>query len=176
MRKLFLAVLLLAMTSPLVEAQRTRSQARARRETPSDSATAALLQVDRDFAKTGAAKNIDIFMSFVAEDVRYYSAGVMRTGKLPFREGWAKGFSDPNWSITWAPLYAEASQSADLGYTTGSFEIHDRSADGTPVVRKGSYVTIWRKQPDGTWKVALDIGSFVPPKAAASAQSSGGAR
>ena len=95
----------------------------------------------------------------------------MRTGKLPFREGWAKGFADPNWTITWAPLYAEAAQSADLGYTTGSFEIHEKSPDGTPLVRKGSYVTIWRKQPDGTWKVALDIGSFVPLKPPAAAQS-----
>jgi len=114
----------------------------------------------------GAAKNIDRFLSYIAEDVRFYSAGVMQTGKFPFREGWAKGFADPNWSITWAPLYAEAAQSADLGYTTGSFEIREKSPDGAPLVRKGSYVTLWRKQSDGAWKVALDIGSFVPPKPA----------
>jgi ketosteroid isomerase-like protein len=166
MRNLLVVLALLALTSPLVEAQKTRSQARARRENAADAATAALLQVDRDFAKTGVAKNIEGFMSYIAEDVRFYSAGVMRTGKLAFREVWAKGFADPNWSITWAPLYAEAGKSADIGYSTGSFEIHDKSSDGTPVVRKGSYVTIWRKQADGTWKVALDIGSFVPPKPA----------
>ena len=164
MRNLLVVVLVLAMASALVEAQKSHPQSRARREDPADAATAALLQVDRDFAKTGVAKNLDGFMSYIAEDVRFYSAGVMRTGRLPFREGWAKGFADPNWSISWAPLYAEATHSADLGYTTGSFEIHEKSPDGTPLVRKGSYVTIWRKQPDGTWKVALDIGSFVPPK------------
>jgi len=171
MRNLLAVSLLLALMSPLVQAQTTRSRTRAHRDNPADAATAALLQVDRDFAQTGVAKNIESFMSHIAEDIRFYSAGVMRTGKLPFRETWAKGFADPNWSITWAPLYAEAAQSADLGYTTGSFEIHDKSADGTPVVRKGSYVTIWRKQPDGAWKVALDIGSFVPLKPAAAAQS-----
>ena len=158
-----LAVLLLALVSPL-SAQTTRSRTHAHKENPADAATAAVLQVDRDFAQAGFAKNIDRFMSYIAEDVRFYSAGVMLTGKLPFRESWAKGFADPNWNITWAPLYAEAAQSADLGYTTGSFEIHEKSSDGTPLVRKGSYVTIWRKQPDGTWKVALDIGSFIPPK------------
>ena len=167
MRKLLAVVAVFALMSPFVQAQKTKSRTRAHRENPADAATAALLQVDRDFAKTGVAKNMESFMSFIAEDVRFYSAGVMRTGKLPFREGWAKGFADPNWSITWAPLYAEAAQSGDLGYTTGSFEIHDKSADGTPLVRKGSYVTIWRKQPDGGWRVALDIGSFVPPKPAA---------
>jgi ketosteroid isomerase-like protein len=165
MRRSLALVVLVAMASPFTLGQKSRSQTRARRESPAETATAALLQLDRDFAKTGATKNLDGFMSYIAEDVRFYSAGVMRTGKLGFREGWAKGFADPGWSITWAPLYAEAGQSADLGYTTGSFEIHDKSADSTTVVRKGSYVTIWRKQPDGAWKVALDIGSFVPPKA-----------
>ena len=172
MKKLLLAFTLVTLLSTLAIAQKSRSQTRTHREHPADSAMAALLQVDRDFAKTGAAKNIDSFMGFIAEDVRFYSEGVMRTGKLVFREGWAKGFADPNWTITWAPLYAEAAQSADIGYTTGSFEIHDKTSDGTPVVRKGSYVTIWRKQPDGGWKVALDIGSFVPPKPAASATAS----
>jgi ketosteroid isomerase-like protein len=174
MRTLLTVLLLLAVMSPLMEAQKTRPRSRTRSENPAAAARAALLQADRKFANTGIAKNIDNFMSFVAEDVRFYSEGIMRTGKLAFREGWAKGFADPNWTITWAPLYAEAAQSADLGYTTGSFEIHDKSSDGNPVVRKGSYVTIWRKQPDGAWKVALDIGSFVPPKPATPAQSTGG--
>jgi ketosteroid isomerase-like protein len=174
MRKLLSIVALVALVSPLATAQKTRSRTRAGSESSAAAARAALLQADRKFAKTGIAKDIESFMTFVAEDVRFYSEGVMRTGKLAFREGWAKGFADPNWTITWAPLYAEAAQSADLGYTTGSFEIHDKSPDGTPVVRKGSYVTIWRKHSDGSWKVALDIGSFVPPTPAAPAQSTGG--
>ncbi len=80
MRKLLAVVVLLAMASALAEAQKSRPQSRARREDPAATATAALLQVDRDFAKTGVAKNIDAFMSYLAEDVRFYSAGVMRTG------------------------------------------------------------------------------------------------
>ena len=166
MRELVSVLALTALLSPFTAAQATRSKTQVHREHPADAAMAALLQADRDFAKTGAAKNVDGFMSFIAEDVHFYSNGVMRTGKLAFREGWAKGFAEPSWSITWAPLYAEAGSSADLGYTTGSFEIHDKASDGTAVVRKGSYVTIWRKQADGAWKVALDIGSFVAPKPA----------
>jgi ketosteroid isomerase-like protein len=171
LRKFFALLVLLLVVPLFAQGQKTRSRARAYRENPSDTLTASLLQVDRDLAKAGAAKNLDSFMGYVTEDVRFYAAGVMRTGKLAFREGWAKGFADPAWSITWAPLYAEAAQSSELGYTTGSFEIHDKAADGTPVVRKGSYVTIWRKQPDGSWKVALDIGSFVPAKPAATQSS-----
>lgn len=166
LRKFPVLIAVLVSMSLVAGGQKTRSQTRAHRENTTDALTAGLLQVDRDFAKAGAAKNLESFMAYVTEDVRFYAAGVMRTGKLAFREGWAKGFADPAWSITWAPLYAEAAQSSDIGYTTGSFEIHDKSADGTAIVRKGSYVTVWRKQRDGSWKVALDIGSFVPIKPA----------
>jgi len=63
MRKLLVVVVVLAMASTLAEAQKSRPQSRARREDPVDAATAALIQVDRDFAKTGVAKNLDAFMS-----------------------------------------------------------------------------------------------------------------
>jgi len=156
-------MLLLAVAACGANAQKKRTR-KPPPPDPAQVAMSAVLQADRDFARTGAAKDLPASMNFVAEDVRSYSAGVMRTGKLAFRENWAEGFQDPNWSITWAPVYAEASTSGDLGYTTGSFEIHAKSADGAPVVRTGSYVTIWRKQPDGSWKVALDIGNFAPVK------------
>ncbi len=169
MRNLVLVLALVALTSLGLEAQKSRSR-RVPREDSAERARAQLLQADRNFAKAGAAKDLDAFMDFVAEDVRFYSAGIMRTGKPPFRESWSKGFGDASWSITWAPLYAEAAASGDLGYTTGGFEIHDKSAEGSALVRKGSYVTVWRKQSDGSWKVALDMGSFVPPKPAAQIQ------
>jgi ketosteroid isomerase-like protein len=32
--------------------------------------------------------------------------------------------------------------------------VHDRT--GTPVTERGKYVAIWKKQPDGRWKAAVD--------------------
>ncbi len=87
----------------------------------------------------------------------------MSTGKPAFRELWAPLFEDPSTSISWAPVVAKASQSGDMGYTTGMYEIRGTGEDGTPRIRRGSYVTIWTRQADGTWKVALDMGTPVPP-------------
>jgi len=39
------------------------------------------------------------------------------------------------------------------------------SPKGNPVVTSGRYITIWRKQPDGAWKVVLDAGSNEPAEA-----------
>jgi hypothetical protein len=33
----------------------------------------------------------------------------------------------------------------------------------TPLTDKGNYVTVYRKQPDGTWKLVVDIGNTALP-------------
>jgi ketosteroid isomerase-like protein len=65
-------------------------------------------------------------------------------------------------TLTWKPSFASASAAGDLGYTWGRYEYRDRAADGRPVVETGTYVTIWRRQADGTWRVALDGGQPDP--------------
>ena len=56
--------------------------------------------------------------------------------------------------LAWYPVLADASQSGDLGYTTGpwtSFQNNQPQA-------AGEYVTVWRKQPDGNLKFVVDLG------------------
>ncbi len=52
-------------------------------------------------------------------------------------------------------------RSADLGYTTGPAEWRKAKEDEKPF-GYGQFVSIWRKQKDGSWKVVLDVGSEVP--------------
>ena len=166
MRKIAIAILLMLLVSAAADAQRRRARKPAAPRTE-DVARAAILQADRDFAKAGASKDIEAFLRFIAEDGHAFPGGEMSTGKPAFRELWAPLFKDPTVSISWAPVVAKASQSGDMGYTTGMYEIRGTGEDGTPKIRRGSYVTIWTKQPDGSWKVALDMGAPIPPKPAA---------
>jgi ketosteroid isomerase-like protein len=55
--------------------------------------------------------------------------------------------------------------SGDMGYTWGHFDGRSKDAGGNPVVTSGRYMTIWRKQPDGNWKVVLDAGANEPAAA-----------
>ncbi len=69
--------------------------------------------------------------------------------------------------LAWYPVLADASQSGDLGYTTGPWT---SSVNDKPQAA-GEYVTVWRKQPDGKLKFVIDtrierIGT-APAKAAA---------
>lgn len=54
--------------------------------------------------------------------------------------------------IKWWPLYAGISRSGDLGFTTGAARY---GAD----LRFTNYFTVWKKQPDGSWKWLIDMGT-----------------
>jgi hypothetical protein len=58
-------------------------------------------------------------------------------------------------SLEWYPAYSQTAGSADLGYTTGPWTY--RSADGKGEAH-GTFLSVWRKQPDDTWRVVLDCG------------------
>jgi ketosteroid isomerase-like protein len=48
--------------------------------------------------------------------------------------------------------------SGDLGYTTGSYKVTYTDSKTKKVVNgTGSYLTVFRKQPDGSWKAVADF-------------------
>lgn len=59
--------------------------------------------------------------------------------------------------ITWQPLIVEIAGSLDFGYTVGNYQSHNTSATDKPSTF-GSFVTLWKKQADNSWKVAVDMG------------------
>jgi len=121
-------------------------------------AAAQVRAADLGFAAAAKAKDLEKFLSFVDDDVMFFVAGRMMVGKEAERKNWQSIFSDPEIAIVWSPELVEAT--ADMGYTTGPFEI----TRGGKLERKGRYATIWRRKPDGSWKVALDIGVNEPPQ------------
>jgi ketosteroid isomerase-like protein len=59
--------------------------------------------------------------------------------------------------LTWYPSYADVSESGDLGYTWGRYTLTVPMAR-KPLVQMGTYVTIWKREVGGGWKVVLDGG------------------
>ncbi len=72
-------------------------------------------------------------------------------------------WSPKDYQLTWTPTDAVMGPSGDMGYTWGHFEGHSKDANGNPVTTSGRYITIWRKQADGSWKVVLDAGANDAP-------------
>ena len=49
--------------------------------------------------------------------------------------------------------------SGDLAVEHGTYELTVVPKGGKPMPDKGHYVTVWKMQPDGSWKVVRDISS-----------------
>ena len=46
---------------------------------------------------------------------------------------------------------------ADLGYTIGTYHMQLPDGDGSVVEIDGKYLSVWKRQPDGRWKIAVDM-------------------
>jgi ketosteroid isomerase-like protein len=110
-----------------------------------------LTQVDREWAAT--VNDLERFVSYYAPDASIYPPGMpMATGAGPIREALTQMTSRPGFSLTFEPNKADVSSSGDVGYTTGTYQ-----ATMNGVAEKGKYITVWKKQPGGEWKVKEDI-------------------
>lgn len=91
------------------------------------------------------------------------SGVLLRPNNMPIegidnvRKYFESGNSD--FTLTWLPLFAEVSSSLDLGYTYGTYELSFKDETGIQQTRNGTYVSIWKKQPDQSWKFVLDTGN-----------------
>lgn len=120
-----------------------------------------LFDLEARFAKDVLERGGAAFAQWFAED-----GAVLGNGAAPL-VGRAAIEKSVNWSpkdyqLTWTPTDATMGPSGDIGYTWGHFEGHSKDVNGNPVTTSGRYITIWRKQPDGNWKIVLDAGSNEP--------------
>ena len=117
-----------------------------------EKALASLIGAERSFSRTSEEKGIrEAFLTFLAEN-----AIVFRPKPVEGRPVYEKMDPANPTVLTWAPEIAELSASGELGYTSGPYEV--RPGRGIDPAGFGHYVSIWKKQADGTWKVLLDIG------------------
>jgi hypothetical protein len=67
-------------------------------------------------------------------------------------------------TLEWYPTLSYTAASDDMGYTMGPWTY--RTADGKSEAH-GTFLSVWRKQPDNTWRVVLDCGvSYAKPDVA----------
>jgi ketosteroid isomerase-like protein len=115
-----------------------------------------LINTERAFAKKSMDTNAkEAFLAFIADD------GVLfNPDPEPGKALWEKR-SVPDYTLEWWPTHADISRSADLGWTTGPWVLGLK--DGKKL--HGYFSTVWRKQADGTWRFATDMGASMPEAA-----------
>jgi ketosteroid isomerase-like protein len=112
-----------------------------------------MVQSERDFARTSVEKGMrHAFIAYLAEDSVVFNPDYPVPGKQ-----WAEKIPQPgNGVLNWHPVYADIAASGDLGYTTGPWDF--KSNAQPQEISYGEFNSIWRKQPDGSWKNVCDFG------------------
>ena len=132
---------------------------------------AAIRDADIAFARTGETKDLARGMTFYVEDAdgpMFLPQGVpLAAGRKAIHEALRPAYDDPGFSVTWRPVQVEAARSGELGYVRGIYETSVKAPDGTISTDKGKYIEIWKKQPNGSWKLLMDIANSDAPATAA---------
>jgi ketosteroid isomerase-like protein len=125
-------------------------------------ALVAMAETERAFAKTATVKGWrDAFLDFFADDAIAFAPQVT-SAKERLRKQPSTPFSELE--LVWEPRAGDVAASGELGWLTGpSTSMSHKDPAAKP--GHGCYLSIWRKQPDGSWRVYIDVGVNAPQAA-----------
>jgi ketosteroid isomerase-like protein len=121
-------------------------------DAPGNAELAARLRATEEtFAKTMADRDHQAFISFLADETVFFG----RLGELRGRDvvaaAWKPLFEGAEPPFSWQPDVATVLDSGHLGLTSGPV----LAPDGR---RIGTFTSVWRREPDGSWKIVFDRG------------------
>lgn len=124
-----------------------------------------MMNADRDFSKMSEDKGIsEAFIFYADENVILSGENRLPVVGIEELKNRFNRPKDPQVTLTWEPLKGEMSGSGELGYTFGRWQIKSKTESGADTLTNGVYMTVWKKQADGSWKYVLDGGHITPEK------------
>lgn len=127
-----------------------------------DSAARSLAEAERAFARACVAGGIrSSFVDFFAEDGIFFNPNPVNARQTMLAR--PAPASRPPVTLDWWPEFVRVSRSGDFGISTGPSRFSaDPGTPDAPPPRDGYFLSIWKRPPGGSWKVALDIGVECP--------------
>jgi len=119
-------------------------------------------QMNRDFAAALNAKDARAAAALYTEDAVLIPPGepIVR-GRSAIEEYW-KGAIESGGIREVSVETMDTHSSGSLGYETGSFVLTVNGPDGKPMVDRGRYVELLRRESDGTWRSTHGIWNASP--------------
>ena len=121
-----------------------------------------LMALDTQFSRDTLKGGGSAFATWFADD-----ALALNNGKAPVY-GKTNIAADAKWDpqqyqLQWQPTGGQMGPSGDMGFTWGHYDGHSKDRRGNDVTTSGRYITVWKRMPDGKWKVALDASANEAP-------------
>jgi ketosteroid isomerase-like protein len=130
-----------------------------------------LIAADKAFSDMSVANGqAAAFLAQIADDARLFGAGGepvigRKAAEARYASEKFKNSASAKGTLEWQPLEAFASGDGTLGWTNGHWTFTSAPDEkGARATSHGHYVTIWRRDASGAWKVEADIGTIDEPK------------
>ena len=120
-----------------------------------------------DDARSLAAAETAFAAHSMREDMRaafianFAADGVFVRGGWANAREWLTPRAAPPIVLDWRPVHTETASSGDLGLSTGPWRLSSRN-DPNAAPAFGQFVSIWKREPGGPWRVLVDLGISHP--------------
>jgi uncharacterized protein (TIGR02246 family) len=120
--------------------------------------TSAIQADEKKWNEDFKAKNLEGLLGHYSDDAFFVAGGSPANGSTEIRKTYSDGLSDNYFSVSFASDKIDVSGSGDMAYARGHFtqKYQDRKS-GQIANETGSYLTVYKKQADGTWKAVEDF-------------------
>lgn len=117
-----------------------------------DEVSATVRAREAAFAQTMADRDFEAFLTFISPEAVFFNGNEPLRGRDAIARAWAPFFEGAAAPFSWAPDLVQVLESGALALTSGPV----RDPAGSEV---GRFNSIWRRDPDGAWRVVFDKGS-----------------
>lgn len=109
-------------------------------------------------------KDTEALVGHYADHAFFVAPGVPGTeGSTPIRQAFANASTDPAFNVQFSSDKIDVAGSGDMAYTRGHFtEQYTDKKTGKVMSNSGSYLTVYKKQDDGSWKAVEDFAAADP--------------
>ena len=119
-------------------------------------ATRAVFAAESSFAASMAKRDLAAFEAHLASDAIFFGGASVSRGKAAVIAAWRPFFDGPSAPFSWRPQTVEVLESGSLAHSSGPvFDANGRQT--------ATFNSVWRRDPDGRWRVVFDKGCPAPP-------------
>jgi uncharacterized protein (TIGR02246 family) len=129
-----------------------------------DSVKKAISADEAKWNKDVKAKDTEGLAGHYADDAFFVPPGAPPAdGMTQIRQFYARALTDPAIDVTIANDKVDVGSAGDLAYSRGHFtEKYTDSKTGKVMTSTGTYLAVYKKQDDGSWKIVADYAATDP--------------
>ena len=129
-----------------------------------DAAKSAIRADEKKWNDEFKAKDAEGLIGHYADNAFFVAPGLKPAdGLTPIRKAYADAMTDPAFSVNFASDKIDVSASGDMAYARGHFsEKYTDPKTSKVMTNSGSYITVYKKLQDGSWKAVEDFAAADP--------------